>query len=81
MCFCRAYWISFVPLRLILYPVLLVRFWVVLEPFPLWERLLVCTCQLFLCFFNVGAPTLILARNSVGLCWALWLHDTRPFLR
>ena len=51
----RAYWATFVPLRLILYPVLLVRFWVVLDGFPLWERLLVVGCQLLLCAFNFGA--------------------------
>ena len=42
------------PLRLILYPVLLVRFWVALEPFPMWERLVVVGCQLLLCAFNFG---------------------------
>jgi hypothetical protein len=56
---CRAYWVSFVPLRLVLYPMLLVRFWVVLREFPLWERLLVVICQLLLCFFNFGAHLLL----------------------
>jgi hypothetical protein len=50
----RAYWITFIPMRLILYPWLLVRFWNVLEGFPLWERLLVVGCQLLLCCFNYG---------------------------
>lgn len=51
---CSAYWISFIPMRLILYPVMLVRFWVVLEDFPLYERLPVVFYQFLLCCFNYG---------------------------
>ena len=52
----RAYWITFIPLRLVLYPALMVRFWLVLEGYPLWERLLVVGCQFGLCCFNYGKP-------------------------
>jgi hypothetical protein len=51
----RLYWGTFVPLRLMLYPGLLVKFWLVLDGFPLYERLLVVACQFLLCCFNVGA--------------------------
>lgn len=43
-------------MRLMLYPALLVKFWLVLGGFPLYERLLVVTCQFLLCCFNLGAP-------------------------
>ena len=51
---CRAYWISFIPMRLMMYPVLLVQFWRVLEGYPWWDRGLVVGCQLLLCLFNYG---------------------------
>ena len=43
-------------MRLIMYPVLLVRFWRVLEGYPWWDRGLVVGCQLLLCLFNYGKP-------------------------
>lgn len=43
-------------MRLLLYPALLVKFWLVLDGFPLPERLLVVACQFLLCCFNAGAP-------------------------
>ena len=58
------YWITFIPLRLVLYPGLLVKFWMVLSGYPLYERLLVCTCQFLLCCFNYGVLSLSLARRQ-----------------
>ena len=49
--------------RLILYPGLLYPFWRVLEGFPLWERLLVVTCQFLLCCFNLVMLYLSLQRR------------------
>ena len=70
---CRAYWLSFIPMRLIMYPVLLVRFWRVLEGYPWWDRGLVVGCQLLLCLFNYGMLSagstphlLLLVKNA---CW------------
>ena len=62
---CRAYWLSFIPMRLIMYPVLLVRFWRVLEGYPWWDRGLVVGCQLLLCLFNYGKPP---AEKIAHLC-------------
>ena len=42
-------------MRLVMYPVLLVQFWRVLEGFPWWDRGLVVLCQFLLCVFNYGA--------------------------
>jgi len=58
-----------VPLRLMLYPALLVKFWLVLDGFPLYERLLVVACQFLLCCFNFGAA-LPAARCRQGLAAA-----------
>ena len=58
------YWLTFIPLRLVLYPGLLVKFWLVLEGFPLSERLLVCTCQFLLCCFNFGVFHMSMARRA-----------------
>ena len=52
----RLYWATFIPMRLLLYPALLVKFWLVLDGFPLPERLLVVACQFLLCCFNAGVP-------------------------
>lgn len=41
-------------MRLVMYPVLLVQFWRVLEGFPWWDRGLVVLCQFLLCVFNYG---------------------------
>ncbi|EIE22654.1 hypothetical protein COCSUDRAFT_47639 [Coccomyxa subellipsoidea C-169] len=60
-----AYWISFIPMRLILYPYMLVRFWVVLDEFPLYERLPVVLCQFLLCCFNYGMFWLSIRRRLV----------------
>ena len=45
------YWATFLPMRAVLYPYLLFRFWFTLKDFGL-ERILVCICQLMLCGFN-----------------------------
>ena len=54
-------------MRLVMYPVLLVRFWLVLEGYPWWDRGLVVLCQLLLCLFNYGAlpftPSLLPVSN------------------
>ncbi|CAK0782861.1 hypothetical protein CVIRNUC_006056 [Coccomyxa viridis] len=60
-----AYWLSFIPMRLIMYPVLLVRFWRVLEGYPWWDRGLVVGCQLLLCLFNYGMFWLSIRRRMV----------------
>lgn len=57
------YWLTFIPMRLVVYPALLVKFWLVLEGFPLSERLLVCVCQFLLCCFNVAVLYLSIARR------------------
>jgi hypothetical protein len=62
----RMYWITYVPLRLILYPALLPRFWFVLEGFPMWERVGVVTCQFLLCLFNLA------------MLWASLVRRTQP---
>ncbi|KAK9826081.1 hypothetical protein WJX81_000287 [Elliptochloris bilobata] len=59
------YWATFVPMRLVLYPALLVKFWLVLHGFPLWDRLLVVACQFLLCCFNIGMVYASLARRRV----------------
>lgn len=45
------YWATFLPMRLVLYPYLLFRFWFALEGFGL-ERVAVAICQFLLCGFN-----------------------------
>lgn len=47
------YWATFLPLRLALYPYLLVQFYRVMQPFPLWELVVVCGCQTILIAFNL----------------------------
>ena len=54
-------------MRLVMYPVLLVRFWRVLEGYPWWDRGLVVLCQAMLCMFNYGVLRLCLPHDlSVG---------------
>ena len=71
---CRAYWLSFIPMRLIMYPVLLVQFWRVLEGYPWWDRGLVVVCQLMLCLFNYGT---LIAESTLHLLLLVkdaWWH-------
>ncbi len=71
----RLYWGTFVPLRLMLYPGLLVKFWLVLDGFPLYERLLVVACQFLLCCFNVGtAPPAARSPGAPAAAAAPELH-------
>ena len=50
----RLYWFTYVPVRLVLYPALIPKFWFVTERFPVWERINMVGCQLVLCLFNIG---------------------------
>ena len=58
------YWVTFIPQRLVMYPALLLKFWMVLGSFPLQERLLVCVCQFLLCCFNFGVFYLSVRRRA-----------------
>eukprot|EP00884_Botryococcus_braunii_P020500 jgi/Botrbrau1/7133/Bobra.0143s0013.1 len=60
------YWITFIPFRCIMYPGLLVKFWFVLDGYPLWERCYVCLCQLGLCMFNAAMLYFSFARRLKG---------------
>ena len=65
-------------MRLVMYPVLLVRFWRVLEGYPWWDRGLVVLCQAMLCMFNYGALRLHLPYDlSVGHQTPLQLSSLR----
>jgi hypothetical protein len=52
------YWVTFVPMRTALYPIMLVHFWREMQPYARWEALVVCGCQLLLIAFNLFLLTL-----------------------
>ncbi len=78
----RLYWLSFIPMRLVMYPVLLVRFWRVLEGYPWWDRGLVVLCQAMLCMFNYGAlpPTSLYHLSCHDSCAAALMSQVLPLL-
>lgn len=47
------YWATFFPLRIFLYPFMLLRFYQQMQTHPVWEMLVVCGSQLLLIGFNV----------------------------
>lgn len=66
------YWVTFLPLRTILYPIMLVKFWEEMSPHPTWEKFAVCGSQLVLIAFNFILLSLSLAnlkkkRGGVGM--------------
>ena len=65
MIFNWLHWTSFPILRFVLSPALVVRFWQVLEAFPLWQRVWVCGSQVALCGFNCLFLHAILTRRKV----------------
>jgi hypothetical protein len=62
------YWSTFIPIRLMLFPYLLVVFVSGLPPsIPTWERIVIWCCQLFLCIFNLG-----MVHRSLSGWWRQW---------
>ena len=47
-----AYWVTFFPLRMVLYPYLIVHIYYALAALPWYERSLAVACQTILCGFN-----------------------------
>ncbi len=47
------FWATFFPLRIFLYPLMLVRMYQQMQPYATWEMLTVCACQTLLIAFNV----------------------------
>lgn len=58
------HWLSFIPLRFILFPILIFVFWQSLSGFPLWKKFWVCGAQVFLCVFNALFLHTILTRHK-----------------
>ena len=46
------YWTTFIPSRIILYPLLLVKFYEIMKEYRAWEMYAVCGSQMFLILFN-----------------------------
>ncbi|KAL3161784.1 hypothetical protein ABBQ38_008878 [Trebouxia sp. C0009 RCD-2024] len=57
-----AFWISFFPLRMVLYPYLVVHIYYVLAQLPWYERFTAVACQIILCGFNCMMLTASLQR-------------------
>lgn len=46
------YWTTFIPSRIIIYPILLVKFNEIMKEYRVWEMYAVCGSQMFLILFN-----------------------------